>query len=703
MNTMHPESKTMPEQTTNPLLELGDLVRYDAVSADDVLPAVDTALDEAASAIATIEADSRPATWETFVEPLEAATERLGHVWSVLSHLSAVTDTPELRAAYNAALPKVTEFWTALSQNAVLFRKYREIEASPGFASLAPPRRRVVSNAVRDFRLGGAELSPAGKTRYVAIEDEMARLSQSFSEHVLDATNDFFLDVPDVAALDGLPDDALAVARASAAQAGVDGYRITLHMPSYLAVMQFARDRSLRETIYAAYSKRASEFGKPEQDNGPLIIRILALRAEAATLLGFENYASLSMVPKMAESPDDVLRFLEELGARARPFGQRDMRELAAFAAEHLGIPQLEAWDIAFASERLREHRYSFSQQEVKAYFREAKVLDGLFRVVRQLFDVEAHPRTGDAVPPLWHPDVKFFDLVDAGGAIVAQFYLDLYARSGKRSGAWMASARSRGVRSDGRRQTPIAYLTCNFSEPLRDGSGTTVREALLTHSEVNTLFHEFGHGLHHMLTQVDESSVAGIRGVEWDAVELPSQFLENFCWEWDVIEHMTAHVDTGAPIPRALFDRMLAAKNFQAGLQTLRQLEFANFDMQLHNGFDTSNGRSVLSLLDEVRERVAVYPVPSYNRQPYQFSHIFAGGYAAGYYSYKWAEVLSADAYAQFEEDGVLNATTGQRFLAEILGVGGSRPALESFVSFRGREPELDALLRHNGMVETA
>ena len=693
----------MTASQTNPLLESAETIRYDAVEADHVVPAVDTVLAEATSAIARLKADAHATSWSSFVEPFEAATERLGHVWSAVSHLSAVTDTPALRAAYNECLPKITEFWTALSQDEALFARYRAIEASSDFASLSAPRRRVVMNALRDFRLGGAELAPAQKTRFAAIEDELAKLSQAFSEHVLDATNAFVLDLSDPAALEGLPDDALAAAKARAEAAGVPGYRVTLHMPSYLAVMQFAKDRTLRETVYAAYAKRASEFGDQAQDNGPLIGRILALRAEAATLLEYDDYASLSMVPKMAESPDDVLRFLDELRVRARPFGERDMNELRRFAADRLGLAQLEAWDISFASERLREHRYAYSQQEVKEYFSESKVLDGLFRVVGRLFSVDVRQRTGDAAPSLWHPDVKFFDIVDASGKLVAQFYLDLYARVGKRSGAWMASARSRGVRPDGQCRTPIAYLTCNFSEPLRDASGNTLREALFTHSEVNTLFHEFGHGLHHMLTRIDESSVAGIRGVEWDAVELPSQFLENFCWEWDVVEPMTSHVETGQPIPRALFDRMLAAKNFQAGMQTLRQLEFAIFDMRLHSGFDAHGDQSVLALLDEVRRTTAVFDVPEYNRQPNQFSHIFAGGYAAGYYSYKWAEVLSADAYAQFEEDGVLNPTTGARFLAEILGVGGSRPAIESFVSFRGREPDLEALLRHNGMVETA
>ena len=692
-----------PDHVPNPLLAIADTFRYDAIEAAHVVPAVTTVLAEATAAIERLQTDPSANTWSSFVEPFEAATEQVSHIWSAVSHLSAVSDTPPLRAAYNACLPKITEFWTALSQNAALFDRYRAIEASADFASLTPVRQRVIVNALRDFRLGGAELPPVEKARLAAIEDALAMLSQSFSEHVLDATNAFVLDLADAAALDGLPDDALAAAKSRAETAGVSGYRVTLHMPSYLAVMQFAKDRSLRETVYAAYSKRASEFGRPDQDNGPLITRILALRAEAATLLEYDDYASLSMVPKMADSPADVLRFLEELRVRARPFGMRDRDELQGFAQQHLGLDHLEAWDITFASERLREHRYAYSQQEVKEYFPETKVLQGLFRVVSRLFAVEARQRVGDDAPSLWHPDVKFFDLVDASGNLVAQFYLDLYARVGKRSGAWMASARSRGLRADGSCRTPIAYLTCNFSEPLRDASGQVVREALFTHSEVNTLFHEFGHGLHHMLTRVDESAVAGIRGVEWDAVELPSQFLENFCWEWDVVEHMTAQIDTGAPIPRALFDRMLAAKNFQAGLQTLRQLEFAIFDMQLHSRFDPRDGRSVLDLLNEVRKSVAVFEVPSYNRQPNQFSHIFAGGYAAGYYSYKWAEVLSADAYAQFEEDGVLNPTTGARFLEEILGVGGSRPAIESFVSFRGREPDLEALLRHNGMVETA
>ncbi len=693
----------MTMTAANPLLDETQPVRYDAIEPAHVAPAIDEVLATANATIARLQDGTEPPGWTTFIEPLDRATEAAQRVWAEVSHLNAVADTPELRAAYNACLPRITEFWTTVSQNTALFEKYRTLARSDAFARMPAARQRVIENAVRDFRLGGAELGPEDKARLAVIEDELAMLSQTFSEHVLDATNAFALDVTEVRELDGMPPDAIAAAKARADAAGATGWRITLHMPSYLAVMQFAAHRPLRERVYEAYTKRASEFGDPGLDNGPLILRILELRAEAAKLLGYADYASLSLVPKMAETPQHVLKFLEDLLARARPFGERDMTELRAFAAAELDLHRLEAWDVLFVSERLREHRYAFSQNEVKEYFPESKVLRGLFQLVGRLFDVRVVQREGDARPPVWHADVRFFDIFDRDGALLAQFYLDLYARPGKRSGAWMASARSRSARSDGERETPIAYLTCNFTEPQRAADGSDAREAIFTHDEVNTLFHEFGHGLHHMLTRVDESAVSGIRGVEWDAVELPSQFLENFCWEWDVVEPMTSHIDTGASIPRALFDKMTAAKNFQAGMNTLRQLEFALFDMLLHSRFDPRGEKTVMQLLGEVRKRVAVFDVPAYNRQPYQFTHIFAGGYAAGYYSYKWAEVLSADAYAQFEEDGILNSETGGRFLDEILGVGGSRTALESFVSFRGREPDIDALLRHNGMVESA
>ena len=694
---------------TNPLLALDDLIRFDAIVPEHVTPAIARLLADARAVVTRLEDKKIPATWTDFVEPLVDATERLSRAWGAVGHLNAVADTPVLRVAYNDNLPKVTEFWTALSQNQGVFDQYRRLSRSAEHAHATAARKRVVEHALRDFRLGGAELSDIDKARFAAIEDELAKLAQKFSENVLDATNDYALDIDDASELLGLPDDALAAARARAQEVKATGCRFTLHLPSYLAVLQFAEHRALRETLYAAYVKRASEFGKPEQDNTETITRTLALRAEAARLLGYPDYASVSLVSKMAETPDQVLDFLDDLAQRAKPYGELDMAELRSFARESLGITTLEAWDIAFASEKLREHRYSFSEHEVKQYFPEPKVLEGLFRVVETLFSVRIEERIGTARPPVWHPDVKFFDVKADDGSLLAQFYLDLYARAGKRSGAWMASARSRRRLAGGVTQTPIAFLTCNFSAPMANTLGadraapSALRSALFSHAEVTTLFHEFGHGLHHMLTQVDEAGVAGIRGVEWDAVELPSQFMENFCWEWDVVRHMTAHVDTGAPIPKALFDKMLAAKNFQAGLQILRQIELATFDMLLHSSFVAGGSKSVLDLIAEVRERIAVVVPPAYNRFPNQFSHIFAGGYAAGYYGYKWAEVLSADAYAQFEEDGVLDPGVGARFRDQILGVGGSRPALDSFSSFRGRAPSIEALLRHNGLTVLA
>ena len=685
----------------NPLLDLNSLIRFDAIQPAHVTPAIDTLLRDARALIAQLEGDAVPATWAAFVEPLAETMARLDRAWGAVGHLNAVTDTPPLRAAYNQNLAKVTEFWTALSQNQKLFEKYRALSQSDAHATASAAKRRVVEHALRDFRLGGAELSADDKARFATIEDELARLSQKFSENILDSTNDFSLDIADAKVLSGLPADALALAALRAQEAGVPGYRITLQLPSYLAVMQFADDRALREMLYAAYVKRASEFTKPEHDNTSVITRILVKRNEAAKLLGYADFASVSLVSKMADTAEQVLTFLDDLAQRARSYALRDMGELSAFARDKLGISALEAWDLAYASEKLREERYAFSEHEVKRYFPESKVLEGLFRVVATLFSARVKQRLGAARPPVWHPDVKFFDVEAEDGSLLAQFYLDLYARRGKRSGAWMANARSRRRAPEHALQTPIAFLTCNFSEPVTTPGGE--REAMLSHGEVTTLFHEFGHGLHHMLTRVDDAAVSGIRGVEWDAVELPSQFMENFCWEWDVVRHMTAHADTKAAIPKQLFDKMLAARNFQAGMQVLRQVEFAIFDMLLHSRFDPRGSKTALFLLDEVRDRVAVVVPPAYNRMPHQFSHIFAGGYAAGYYSYKWAEVLSADAYAQFEEDGVLNAATGARFLDEILGVGGSRPALESFVSFRGRAPDIDALLRHNGMVGVA
>jgi oligopeptidase A len=552
---------------------------------------------------------------------------------------------------------------------------------------LSFPRKKIIENALRDFRLGGAELPADKKPRYAAIQEELAALSAKFSENLLDATNAFSIYV-NATQTAGIPDDVLQAAREAAQKDGKDGWKFTLHAPSYLPVMQYADDRKLRESLYHASATRAAEFGKPEWDNAPLISKIVPLRREMARLLGYRDFAEVSLVPKMAESPSQVLAFLQDLARRARPFAEQDVAELREFAKKELGLDKLESWDVAYASEKLRAQRYSFSDQEVKQYFPEEAAIGGLFTVAERLYGV----KIVSAKAPLWHPDVRFYEVRDAIGTPIGQFYLDLYARETKRGGAWMDDAITRR-RKRGQLQIPVAYLNCNFSRPVGG------KPALFTHDEVLTLFHEFGHGLHHLLTRIEDLGVSGINGVEWDAVELPSQFMENFCWEWDVLQGMTRHVDTGKPLPRELFDKMLAAKNFQSGLGMLRQIEFAVFDMRLHSDFDPATGRSALQLLEEVREQVAVLNPPAYNRFPNSFSHIFAGGYAAGYYSYKWAEVLSADAYSFFEENGILDAKVGARFRDEILAVGGSRPAAESFKAFRGREPNVEALLRHSGM----
>jgi oligopeptidase A len=666
-------------QENNPLLDFSGLPRFAEIKPEHVTPAVDLLLSDGRSTVTAVQ--NAPATWEAFVAPLEDANERIGRAWGQVSHLHAVMDNPELREVYNANLPKITKYWTELGQNQQLFEKYKALRGSSEFETLSGARKKIVENALRDFRLGGAELPPEKKKRYAEIQEELSKLGAKFSENLLDATNAFsiFLTKDQTA---GIPEDVLEGAREAAQKEGKDGWKFTLHMPSYLPVMQYADDRALREKMYHASSTRASEFGKPEWDNAPLIAKIVPLRRELAQLLGYRNYAEVSLVAKMAESPDQVLAFLDDLARRARPFAGKDVEDLKEF------FPDLQAWDVAYASEKLRLKRYSFSDQEVKQYFPEDVVIRGLFRVAETLYGVKFVP----ASAPTWHPDVRFFEVRDAAGNAIGQFYMDLYARETKRGGAWMDDAITRRRKRD-RIQNPVAYLNCNFSRPVGN------KPALFTHDEVLTLFHEFGHGLHHLLTRVEDLGVSGINGVEWDAVELPSQFMENFCWEWDVLREMTRHVDTGQPLPRPLFEKMLAAKNFQSGLMMLRQIEFAVFDMRLHYSFDPASGRSAQDLLEEVRKQVAVLFPPKYNRFPNSFGHIFGGGYAAGYYSYKWAEVLSADAYSAFEENGVLDANTGSRFRDEILSVGGSRPAAESFKAFRGREPKVDALLRHNGM----
>ena len=672
----------------NPLLDLSGLPRFADFQPALVAPAVDQLLAENRALVERVAAPGVAPTWPGFVQPLEDANERLHRAWGVVGHLNAVMNSPELREAYNANLPKVTQYYTELGQHEGLFARFRALKADPGFGSLTRAQKKIVENELRDFRLGGAELPPEKKARFKTINERLSQLSSRFSDNLLDATNAFGHVITDPAEAAGIPADVLAAAREAAQADGKPGWKLTLHAPSYLPVMQYADNRALRELMYRAYVTRASEFGKPDWDNTPLIAEMLKLRDEQARLLGFASYAEYSLQPKMAESPRQVLAFLEEFAARAKPYAVRDLEEVTAFARGELKLDKLEAWDLAYASEKLRARRYAFSDQEVKQYFPETKVLPGMFKLVETLYGLAIEP----ALAPAWHPDVRFYAIRDRNGSLVGQFYVDLYARPSKRGGAWMDDAITRRAR-DGRVQSPVAYLNCNFSAPVGG------KPALFTHEEVNTLFHEFGHGLHHLLTRVDDLGVSGINGVEWDAVELPSQFMENFCWEWDVLRPMTAHVDTGEPLPRLLFDRMLAAKNFQCGMQTVRQIEFALFDLRLHHDYDPSGAKSALDLLDEVRAHVAVVFPPDYNRFPHNFSHIFAGGYAAGYYSYKWAEVLSADAYSLFEENGVLDPRTGQHFWDEILGVGGSRPALDSFVAFRGREPKIDALLKHSGM----
>jgi oligopeptidase A len=671
----------------NPLLDFSGLPRFQEIQPEHVAPALDALLAENRALVEVLAQSPVEPSWADFVAPLDDANERLSRAWGQVSHLNAVMNNPQLREVYNANLPRITQYYTEISQDERLYAKFKALRAAPEYERMSAEQKKIVENELRDFRLGGAELPPEKKVRFKAIRERLDQVSARFSDNVLDATNAFSHLVEDAAQLSGIPADVVEAAHAAAAAEGKTGWKFTLHMPSYLPVMQYADHRPLRELMYRAYVTRAAEFGNAEWDNSALISEILRLRQEAAQLLGFANYAQFSLTPKMAQSPAQVVAFLEDLAARVKPFARKDLEELTQFARENLGLNELQAWDIGWASEKLRVARYAFSEQEVKQYFPEAKVLSGMFGVVERLYGLHVAP----APAPVWHADVRFFDIRSADGTLIGQFYLDLYARPSKRGGAWMDDAITRKRRVDAL-QTPVAYLTCNFSAPVGG------RPALFTHNEVTTLFHEFGHGLHHLLTRVEQRGVAGINGVEWDAVELPSQFMENFCWEWDVVTGMSAHVGTGAPLPRALYEKMLAAKNFHSGLQFVRQLEFALFDMHLHHDFDARGG-DVQRLLDQVRERVAVLVPPPYNRFPNSFSHIFAGGYAAGYYSYKWAEVLSADAYAMFEEEGWLNPAIGERFWREILGVGGSRPALESFVAFRGREPQIDALLRHSGM----
>lgn len=673
--------------SSNPLLHFSGLPKFNEVKPKHVSPAIDSLINEGRILVEQLATSQETPTWENIALKLEDHSEKLGRTWSQVGHMNAVVNSPELREAYNDNLQKLTDFGSDLAQDERLFEKFKTIQTSSEFKQLGPAQQTIINHEVRDFKLGGAELPADQKSRFKAILEQLSKLGSKFEENIMDNTSDFTHLVDSVDDLAGLPADAVEAAKDAAREAGKPGYQFSLHFPSYLPVMQYAENRNLRETLYRAYSTRASELSKPEWDNTGLISDLLKLKKEEANMLGFNNFAELSLATKMADTPAQVTEFLDTLAQRAKPYAERDINELTAYA-KTLGLDDMQAWDVGYVSEKLRQEKYAFSDQEVKQHFPEEKVLAGLFKVTETIFGVKVQK----AEAPLWHDDVAFYVINDQDNNPIAYFYLDVYARQNKRSGAWMDVCITRRKKEKGI-ELPVAFLTCNFSAPVGD------KPSLFTHNEITTLFHEFGHGLHHMLTQVDEYGVSGISGVEWDAVELPSQFMENFCWEWEVLSDMSSHVQTGAQLPRELFDKMIAAKNFQAGMQTVRQIELSLFDMRLHGDFDPNGDLTALDIVEQVRDEVAVLRPPGWNRFPNSFSHIFAGGYAAGYYSYKWAEVLSADAYSLFEELGILSEEAGGRFKAEVLAKGGSRPAMESFVAFRGRKPSMDALLRHSGM----
>ena len=675
----------------NVLLHLGEEPRFDQIKTEDIKPALQTAIAEAREQIAAIKAQTHT-DWANTVEKLTDITERVGRIWSVVSHLNSVVDTPELRAVYNELMPEITIFFTEIGQDIELYNRFKIIKNSAEFDTLSPAQQTKLNHDLRDFVLSGAELPPEQQAELAQLQTEGAQLGAKFAQNVQDATDAFGIYFDDAAPLAGIPEDSIAMFAAAAQSEGKTGYKIGLQIPHYLAVIQYADNRELREQIYRAYVTRASELSDEGKfDNTANVEQTLANALKTAKLLGFKNYAELSLATKMADTPEQVLNFLHDLARRAKPFAEKDFAEIKAFARENLNIEDPQSWDLSYAAEKLRQAKYAFSETEVKKYFPISKVLAGLFAQIKKLYGIELAEKT----VPVWHKDVRYFELKQDGQTI-GGVYMDLYAREGKRGGAWMDGYKSRRRFADGTLQLPTAYLVCNFTPPVGD------KEARLSHDEIITLFHETGHGLHHLLTQIDEVGVSGINGVEWDAVELPSQFMENFVWEYDVLAQMSSHEETGAVLPKELFDKMHAAKNFQRGMFLVRQMEFALFDMEIYHQEDEGRLKEWPQILDKVRQEVAVTQPPAYNRFALSFSHIFAGGYSAGYYSYAWAEVLSADAYAAFEESDDV-AETGRRFWKEILAVGGSRSAAESFKAFRGREPSLDALLRHSGFNNAA
>ena len=674
---------------SNPLLKPLGLPDYDRIEARHVATAIDALLAAADAALARSASAEVPADHAALALQLDVPIERLGRAWGAVTHLCEVADTPALREAYHDALPRITDFYTRLGADPALYCKYREIAAHAD--ELSPAQCQALQHTLREFVLGGADLQGPDRQRFAQIQERAAELQQRYGENVLDAT-DRFAYLAGEAEMAGVPEDVRAATRmASAAGDASPRYRLTLHEPCYQPVMEHAENRTLRRSLYRAHVTRASELGDADLDNTALMRELLTLRQEQARLLGYPSYAELSLVPKMAESAAQVHDFLADLAHRARPFAERDLAELREFAARQLGLDDLQPWDMPFVAERLKQSRYAFSSTELRQYFTEPRVLQGLFGIAETLFEIEIRPDTA----PFWHDSVRYFR-VQRGGVPIGHFYLDLHARPGKHSGAWMDNAQQRWNRPDGQgMQLPVAILVCNFAAPVpRDGRP---RPALLSHDDLLTLFHEFGHGLHHLLTQVDELSLSGLSGVEWDAVELPSQFMENFCWEWTVLQQLSAHVDSGEPLPRELFDKLLAARNFNSGLRMLRHMEFALFDLRIHREHDAE--ARLLQVAHEVRAQVALAPTAEFNRFPHSFSHIFEGAYAAGYYSYSWAEVLSADVWSAFEESGVFDPETGRRYRRTILEVGGSRAAIDNFKAFRGREPRIDALLRHQGM----
>lgn len=678
---------------TNPLLQAFDLPPYSAIRPEHVEPAVEQILaDNRAAMSLLLEQQAADPSWDGLVLALDELGARLGRAWSPVSHLNAVCNSAELRAAYEACLPKLSEYWTEIGQNQPLFQAYQALAESPATAGFDVAQKTILEHALRDFRLSGIDLPAEQQKRYGEIQMKLSELASKFSNQLLDATQAWTKHVTDEAALDGLTDSAKAQMKQAAEAKGLDGWLISLEFPSYFAVMTYANDRALREELYAAYCTRASDQGPNagQNDNGPVMQEILALRQELAKLLGFGNYAELSLASKMAETTDQVLHFLRDLGTRGKPFAEQDLRELQAFASEQ-GCSELQSWDVGYYSEKLREQRYSISQEILRAYFPIDKVLTGLFAIVEKLYGIQINELSGFDT---WHPDVRLFEITE-NGQHVGRFFFDLYARANKRGGAWMDGARDKRRTADGTLISPVANLVCNFTPAVGD------KPALLTHDEVTTLFHEFGHGLHHLLTRVEHAGASGINGVAWDAVELPSQFMENWCWEPEGLALISGHYESGEPLPQDLLDKMLAAKNFQSGLMMVRQIEFSLFDFELHATH--GDGRSVLDVLEGIRQEVSVLRPPAYNRFPNSFAHIFAGGYAAGYYSYKWAEVLSADAFSKFEEEGVFNSATGQAFREAILARGGSQAPMVLFVDFRGREPSIDALLRHLGLSQEA